>query len=387
MTPVAAHRSSRQSDGQTSAGASAPLTPLAVVRHLRNRGLLGGASLTDGHLLVTEVSRRQINYRVTADDGTGYFVKHASTPDRMATLAREAAIYTILAADRRTDGLGGYLPRLLDYDPGTHVLVLELLPGAANLREYQLQRRRFSKRAARAMGRALGLLHDPVRSASMDRATREALADGPPGALSLHQPHVALLTETSAASLELIRLIQSSSDLVAELDRLRARWRCDVLIHRDAKWDNVVTHISARTSKARHPIIVDWELAGMGDPDWDTGSVFADYLNTWLLSIPMGGADPFDRYLEYARYPLETMRPAIRSFWDSYVHTRGLDRVAAHASLLRAIEYSAARLVQSAFEHSQVSYELGSGAAGAVQLSVNILRRPLEAGVHLLGVA
>jgi hypothetical protein len=116
------------------------------------------------------------------------------------------------------------------------------------------------------------------------------------------------------------------------------------------------------------------------------GSVFGDYLNTWLLSIPMGGDDSFDTYLQHARYPLAMMQPAIRAFWASYVQTSGFERVAAHDRLVRAIGYGAARLVQGAFEQSQVSYELGNSAAGAIQLSVNILRRPYEAGVQLLGL-
>jgi hypothetical protein len=385
VNPLTANQSSDRADGQEAADASFMLTPLAVVRHLEQRGIVEGA-LTEGRVLVTEVSRRHVNYRVTTDERTGYFVKHATTPDRIRTLAREGEMYELLFADKRVAGLSRYLPTLRDYDSDNNVLVLDLLPGAVDLREHQLLGRRFSTRAARAIGRALGMLHDPLRLESIDRETAGALVDGPPGSLSLHRPHVALLTEASAASIELIRLIQSSSELCDHLDGLRAQWNEDALIHRDFKWDNVVTHVSALTGRAGHPIIIDWELAGVGDPDWDTGSVFADYLDTWLLSIPMGAGDPFDSYLEHARYPLASMHPAMRAFWDSYVQTRGFDALAARDRLARGIRYAAARLVQSAFEQSQVSYELDSGAAGAIQLSVNILRRPNEAGVHLLGV-
>jgi aminoglycoside phosphotransferase (APT) family kinase protein len=133
-------------------------------------------------------------------------------------------------------------------------------------------------------------------------------------------------------------------------------------------------------------IVVDWELAGPGDPDWDAGSMFGDYLNTWLQSIPMGGTDPFDTLLEHARYPLRIMQPAMRAFWEAYIRTRGFDLGTARARLVRATRYAAARLVQSAFEQSQVSAELGSGAVAAIQLSVNILQRPREAQVHLLGM-
>lgn len=388
LNPVESNQPGYQSDRYGTVDKSPPLTPLAVIHHLQNRGIADGSLVTDGHILVTESSRRHVNYKVTTDDGLGYFVKHAPTIDRITTLAREAKIHAMLSAANGCIGsLNRYLPKLLDYDSRNHILVFELIPGAVNLREYQLRHRWFSKGAARAIGRAVGMLHDEMRLGSIGRGSLEAFRDEPPGALSLHQPYVSFLAETSSASLDLICLIQSSSELCELLDQLRMHWMYNALIHRDLKWDNAVTHISAHTKRAGHPIIVDWELAGVGDADWDIGSIFSDYLNTWLLSIPMGSGGPFDRYLEYARYPLRTMHPAITAFWDSYVRARNFDRDAAYSHFVQAVKYAAARLIQSAFEQSQVSYELGSGAGAAVQLSLNILRRPHEAGIHLLGIS
>lgn len=334
---------------------------------------------------MTEASRRHINYRVSVDGGGGYFIKHADTPERIAALAREADAYAILSADSLTRRLR-HVPTLLDYDSERNILVFELLPGAANARDYQLRGRRFSTTFARILGRVLAMLHNAYGLQTEDRATTLTSAEEPPGALTLHQPHLALLTEASAASLDLIRMIQSVRELGEHLDDLHTQWTRDALIHRDVKWDNVVIHVSARTGRAGRLIVVDWELAGRGDPDWDTGSVFGDYLNTWLQSIPMGGTGPFDAFLEYAHFPLQIMQPAMRTFWEAYIRTCGFDLDTARARLVRATRYAAARLVQSAFEQSQMSAELGAGAAAAIQLSVNILQRPREAHVHLLGM-
>jgi aminoglycoside phosphotransferase (APT) family kinase protein len=347
--------------------------------------MVDGGFLTDHDVVVTEASRRHINYRVSVDNRGGYFIKHADTPDRITALAREAGTYSVLSADDSAPRLL-HLPAMLDYDPERHILVLELLAGAVNAREYQLRARRFSTSFARILGRVLAMLHNACRLRTEDRATSPTSTEEPPGALTLHQPNLALLTEMSAASLDLIRMIQSVRELGEHLDDLQTQWTRDALIHRDVKWDNVVTHISARTARAGHLIMVDWELAGPGDPDWDTGSVFGDYLNTWLQSIPMDGTDPFDTYLECARYPLQMMQPAMRAFWQSYIRTRSFDLETARTRLVRATRYAAARLVQSAFEQSQTSAELGTGAVAAIQLSVNILQRPREAHVHLLGM-
>jgi len=132
--------------------------------------------------------------------------------------------------------------------------------------------------------------------------------------------------------------------------------------------------------------IVDWELARLGDPCWDVGSVFANYLSFWLFSIPITGEDPPDRFMDLARYPLERMQPAIRSFWQSYVRTMELDAATSDDWLLCAVKYGAARLVQTAYEQMQMSIHLTGNVVCLLQLSLNILQRPREAMVHLLGL-
>lgn len=124
----------------------------------------------------------------------------------------------------------------------------------------------------------------------------------------------------------------------------------------------------------------------MGDPCWDAGSVFSEYLNFWLNSIPITGEDPPDRFVELARYPLGKMQPALRSFWWSYASAMELDGPTAYEWLVRSVRYGAARLVQTAFEYAQGSMHLTGNVVCALQLSLNMLQRPQEAAVHLLGI-
>ncbi len=124
----------------------------------------------------------------------------------------------------------------------------------------------------------------------------------------------------------------------------------------------------------------------MGDPCWDVGAVFGGYLSFWLLSIPITGETPPDRFLELAQYPLEKMQPAIRSFWRAYVRRMDLDAAASNQWLLRASKYGAARLVQTAFEQMQHSMQLIGNVMCFLQLGLNIMQRPQEAAVQLLGI-
>ena len=81
------------------------------------------------------------------------------------------------------------------------------------------------------------------------------------------------------------------------------------------------------------------------------------------------------------------MHPALRAFWETYLRTMGLDAEEADQWLLRSVRYAAARLIQTAFEQMQGSIRMNGNTICFLQLSDNILKRPREAAVHLLGIS
>jgi hypothetical protein len=179
---------------------------------------------------------------------------------------------------------------------------------------------------------------------------------------------------------ELLQLVQRSGvDLT--LRRMRESWRADTLIHGDIKWENclVICSDASRTDVRAHFInpslpgatapqrpreggidemsssnspvslrLIDWEIADLGDAAWDAGSVFQAYLAFWLFSIPaQGGVQPGD-LLAGAPWPLNKMHAAMRAFWSTYV--AALNVPDDNALLQRTLGYTAARLVQTAYE-------------------------------------
>jgi thiamine kinase-like enzyme len=202
--------------------------------------------------------------------------------------------------------------------------------------------------------------------------------------LSIHRPTLALYHEISAANLQLIKTIQRFPQFGQHLDALRGGWTHTALVHYDIKWENLLVGRGSGSSLKLK--IVDWEMAGLGDPCWDTGAMFGEYLSYWLLSIPITGSDPPDRFLEMARYPLATMQPAMRAFWQAYTARMNLDQETVSQWLMRSVGYAAVRLIQTAFEQSQAAVQLTGNALSFLQVSLNMMQRPLEAAVHLLGV-
>lgn len=354
------------------------MTAADVVPYLLGRGLLSAQLVVDGDVVVLDVSRRNRNYKVITRAASSFLLKQSSDSRSSATIEREAMVYQWLHAQAGAPVVR-YIPRFVDFDPGERLLVLELLPGARTYREQQLHGRRFPARPIGILGSALAELHRSWRPADFPRA----LVSSVPWILSIHRPQIALLQELSAANHELIKMAQLYPDFGEQLDRLRAEWIGDAFIHGDLKWDNCIAPGRGVGTTLR---FVDWELGGIGDSAWDVGCVFADYLSCWLLSIPITGAEPPDQVTGLARYPLELMQPAIRRFWQSYAGRLQLEPPTADELLVRAVRYSGARLLQTAFEHTQFAVQVTGNVVCLMQLSVNILARPAEACIHLLGL-
>ena len=93
------------------------------------------------------------------------------------------------------------------------------------------------------------------------------------------------------------------------------------------------------------------------------------------------------RLVELARNPLGRMQPAIAAFWAAYTRARGFDAASADESLLRAARYCGARLLETVYADTQTALRLSAHSTYLLQLSLNILKQPLEAAVHLLGLS
>ncbi len=188
----------------------------------------------------------------------------------------------------------------------------------------------------------------------------EELRDDPPWILSLHRPQLDALRYLSAASIELVQLVQRDDAVRRALDGLREDHRVEALVHRDCKWENCIACAPAGVK------LVDWEMAGWGDPAFDLGSAFSDYV---------------------AHRPGRPAQPAIGRLWSAYVRARRLGAPQAAELLERSTRYAGARLLQSAFEHTQEARAAGERVAFSLRLGRELLAEPRAASAELLGIA
>lgn len=362
------------------------LTQHQVVQYLLQSKLIDPSLIVAGELAVIDSSRRNCNFKVISRHGPSYLVKQSFCPERVSTVAHEAAVYQLLQSvtEANNADLSDYIPHFYGYDPKEQVLILELLD-AEDFNHYQTRHIRFSTALASLMGKTLGRLHclAQLRARSQDCSW---LSGQLPWVLTIHRPQLGIFRDVSEANLQLIRIVQHSAEFCQLLDDLRKDWSADRLIHHDIKWDNWIIFSQLSSRRKSGLKLVDWEFAALGDACWDVGSVLSGYLNFWLWSIPVTGDGSPDRLLDLSRYPLEHMQPALRSFWASYLERMNLKGSTADQWLLKAIRYGAARLVQTAFEQTRRANQLTGNIICILQLSLNMMRRPHEAAVLLLGI-
>jgi aminoglycoside phosphotransferase (APT) family kinase protein len=349
--------------------------------------------IIDGDLTFQYASRRNRNLRVEGPDAVGFFLKQPVDPllGGVRSLRNEAAFYEFCHSEPAAAPVARYLPRLAFRDASRSIHALELVPGALTLEELQQRdpTAGFALEPMQELGKALGTLHSVFRLTGLANDSRLAVLDRhAPWALKATRPAPAMLAILSPASCRVFQIIQQEQGMEARLDALRTSWRCETVIHGDVRSNNTLVQIPLEVQRpaAQALWIIDWEHVQVGDPAWDLAGVLGEILGCWTSSMPLGPGISPDEMIARARFSLASLRPGLLAFWDGYrsVACAPPDE---HAALLhRAVAYSAARLIQAAYELSAERDNMPSQAVILLQISANLLTDPALGQAHLYGL-
>jgi aminoglycoside phosphotransferase (APT) family kinase protein len=349
--------------------------------------------IIDGNLTFRHASTRNCNLRVEGPGGVGFFLKQPADPllGGARTLRNEAAFYNFCASEPAASPVARYLPRLAYRDVSRSVHALELVPNARTLEALLRQDPAAGclVEAMRELGRALGTLHRVFRLPGLaDDARLSGLERTVPWALKAGRPAPGMLAILSPASCRVFQIIQQEQGMEARLDELRARWRAETMIHGDVRCDNILVQTIERSRRhAGQPIwIIDWEHVQVGDAAWDLAGVLGEILGAWTSSMPVGPGVSPDEMTARAHCPLTSLRPGLMACWEGYRSAAGLLRAENEQLINRAVAYSAARLIQAAYEHSAERDVLPAQAVIMLQISANLLADPALGQAHLYGL-
>ena len=359
------------------------LDEVEIVPFLLQRNLITPADIVNGELQIENASRRNRNFKVTRNGAPGYLLKQGVGDERRRTVAQEGAAYVALSS---LDGLAALLPRFHGFDKQGCVLILELLQDGQSLADYLEESGRLSTERAKLVGEALGTLHTAATKERLGPDGSSKFAPFTPLPFRLRHPRLGVLQHFSRGNMELLRIVRETAGYCDFLDEAATEWKEETLIHGDLRWDNchVVPPSSGRRRKAMK--IVDWELAGWGDPCWDVAMVFSEYITFWLRSAPITKDTPPGKLFELTKYPLHEVQKALESFRGAYARRMAWDEDESSEKFLKAVRFLGARLIHTTFELLQNAPRLTVSAVYLLQLSYNILERPRHAAEQLLGM-
>lgn len=334
------------------------LTEANVLHYLLEKRFADLDSVVSGAFTAAPLTHKNRNFRVVCGSRE-YLVKQVKnwSAESQAHLGREAAFYWHAKTDPRWAPVAALIPQSYAWDPANSILILEFLPDHTDLHDMP---DRFAPELARLAGSAMGYCHRSMAS----KEFASLFPGEAPSILSLHEVKEDEVTAPSPGRLELIRVVKKYREFGPALERLREEWHEETLVHGDWKIENCL--ISPDRRRVR---IVDWELAGFGDPCWDVGTALQSYWNFWVCWP--------------SNYSIEEIQPALGAFLDAYAESRGCE---ANELALQAIRFAGARMLQTAFEVLEKKDSMTAEAVRLAQASLNILTRPEWAQEHLLGM-
>lgn len=203
-----------------------------------------------------------------------WFIKHCGAPTIAGgvSLDAEALFHASLDVGKLPAELRDRVARLLECSPDGRTLVFQGLSTHRNLRELVFSENVDLSATCAALGRTVSLLHAgdidgfpkiacPV--VTHESCSPEGLAHGPRGYA------------------EFLRALQAQPELIAGMKELRSSWTPNTLVHGDLKTDNVLI-----VEREVAPLLVDWELSGIGDWSWDVGTFIGSLMFAWIESLP-----------------------------------------------------------------------------------------------------
>ena len=303
---------------------------------------------------------------ITLSGGQRLFLKQDPV-EPSASLEREATILAALSAC----GSSRLAPRLTDFDSGQRLLITESVDGYVPLDRHLRRTLLADPAAATAAGLALSRLHEhaPEMSGTAVRIPFP-LAESAP----LTPEDFAI---RPAGFAQLSAVLHQSRDAI---DKLASRWRHSHFIHGDFKADNLLLRVEPRLKGQPPIVVVDWEMAGVGDPMWDIGSFAGSVLLAWMQvlapaaanadALASQDANPVRRQIGYFLLTYRHMAPKVFDATDSFAAT--------------AFQYAGIFMLHRVAVGLEITGLLDPAASLLLAFGGSLLNRPEKAVASLL---
>lgn len=362
-----------------------------VIPYLLEFKLIDTKSIVDGDLQIFDASRKNRNIRVMRKNNTSFLLKQSSQTDinSSITLKREALLYALMQNDDDFSSLVDLAPRIYDFDEDKNILITEFVKGYSwNDYVYSKNNMNLEKENVSLLGKNLATYH-----IAFEKMIDSQKLNFLPKTFSLEKllihPGPEIFVNLSQANMKLLKIIQKDPNIYDILEEIFSNWNPQTLVHGDIKFDNIIMsliHDEKHKKIINKIIIVDWELAIIGDPAWDIGSIFQEFIRIWLSLLPITGTEDAEQLINLSKNSFHNMQKSLRIFWEHYCKASGKNANELNELLIKSTNFCSVRLIQSAYEMLHSQTELNNLAVYMVQISLNILVNINSAIIHLFGI-
>ena len=349
-----------------------------VVTYLLEHKLINNNSIVDGDLQIFDVSRKNKNIKVIRKNDTSFLLKQSNPTDTQSstTIKREALLYALMQNDEDFLPLLNISPRLIDFDVEKNLMITEFVIGSSFRDHVLYAMNETDTKYVGLLGKTIANYHYSFAK----KATNQKLKFLPRTFIFenlLIHPGPEIFISLSQANMKLLKIIQKDQKIYDLLEGIVSSWDLQTLIHGDIKFDNIIIASSKKNTKSVNKILItDWEMATIGDPAWDIGSIFQEFVRLWLSLLPITGADSAEQLINISKESFQNMQKFLRAFWNGYYE--GTDDKSAkelNELLIKSTNFCSLRLIQSAYEMLTSQSELNNLAVYMIQISSNILAR------------
>jgi len=350
-----------------------------VAAYLVERGVLSA----DSDVLVKDVSRRNKNFRLLAGDA-GFMIKQTLAASRsdILMLRREAYCYDMARSDAILSRL---MPALVMYDSSANILVTRLARDAESVADRHMRGVGIPPELGEILGEAVARYQALPVSAFERMEARTPFPRRTPYILDAGEAALREWVHIGPLASQFSEVMRNQPELGRLLDKFRMEWRQDCLIHGDVSWENVLVFM--KPAQQSDVLIVDWEMADVGDPAWDAGAILRSFLSAWLLAnresfvcrnIQAGSGPP----------PIETMRALTLAFWTAYARARRFDAATSRLELERSMQFASLQMAHVALEIGRSGHlkpEISSSTLEVVGVAFKLFQNPQPPVRFLLG--
>ncbi|MBA0215964.1 MULTISPECIES: phosphotransferase family protein [Pectobacterium] len=365
------------------------LTLHNLAHFLVDNGFLHPEYLVSGSYKVIQRQSRNSIFQVFLDNNpSGLFVKQLLSSDQQNAylMQKDATVHCLIQQTDILPKMRAFIPNYYGYELGNHVFVTEFFPGAISLHEFITQRKAINQEELSQMAIILATLHNDLSEKIKNHSSLNFFNRQPPWIMLFGDRDNPQIKNSQQHLGPIDALIRQQPDIPQLLEDLRYTWSGNTLIHGDIKLVNFIRVDQEKTSTLK---LIDWEIADLGDPMWDVAGLLQSFLTLWVFSQnpnPMLQHQPHPG-MEFLTW--EQTLSACQSFWLNYSKARGIINPDAGLNSAenrqKLTHYTAARMLQTAFESNISKAELQPSSNRIVQMVTQMIASPQAWATQILG--